>query len=556
MKSEVAWWQKAVGYEIYPRSFMDSNGDGIGDLPGILSKLAYLEKLGVTLLWICPVYPSPNDDNGYDISDYEGVDRIFGTMEDLERLLQEAHRRGMKVILDLVINHTSDEHPWFMASRGSKDSPYRDYYIWRDGKNGAEPNNWESIFGGSAWEWDEGSGQYYLHLFSRKQPDLNWENPAVRQELYRMIRWWLDKGIDGFRVDAISHIKKVPGLPDLPNPKQLRYVPSYEGHMNREGIHRFLEELKREAFAHYNIVTVGESNGVSAKEAGLWVGEPEGKFNMIFQFEHVGLWDKGEGGGMDVPALKRTLTRWQKALEDNGWNALFLENHDLARSVSTWGDDGEYWQASATALATMYFLMRGTPFIYQGQELGMTNVQFPSIEDYNDVSARNLYRLERERGKTHEEVMAIIWKIGRDNARTPMQWNDRPQAGFTTGEPWLKVNPNYTAINAARQMADPDSIWSYYRRLIELRASRPVFVDGAYQLLLPRHKQIYAYLRENEEEKILVIVNLTRDPARFRWPRGFRPNIGELLLWNEEAPAKEPPPQQLRPYEARVYKLL
>ncbi|HZG77671.1 MAG TPA: alpha-glucosidase, partial [Paenibacillus sp.] len=463
------WWKEAVAYQIYPRSFMDSNGDGIGDLAGIVSKLDYVKGLGIDILWICPVFASPNDDNGYDISDYRDIMAEFGTMDDFDKLLAEVHARGMKLILDLVINHTSDEHPWFVESRSSRDNPKRDYYIWADGKNGAEPNNWESIFGGSAWEYDAETGQYYMHLFSRKQPDLNWENEAVRRDLYAMVNWWLDKGIDGFRVDAISHIKKVPGFPDLPNPDELPYVPSYEGHMNREGIHEYLSELKRETFAKYDIVTVGEANGVTADDAEEWVGEEKGAFDMIFQFEHLGLWGKSAEGGLDLPALKKTLTRWQKGLEGRGWNALFLENHDQPRSVSTWGDDRDHWAMSAKALATMYFLMQGTPFIYQGQELGMTNVRFASIDDYNDVAIKNLYRIERANGKSHEEIMRVIWKNGRDNSRTPMQWSDEANAGFTTGTPWLKVNPNYPEINVRAELADPNSIYHYYRKLIELR---------------------------------------------------------------------------------------
>lgn len=554
---ERKWWKEAVAYQIYPRSFMDSNGDGIGDLQGVISKLDYLKDLGIDVIWICPVFKSPNDDNGYDISDYQDIMDEFGTMADFDLLLEEVHNRGMKLILDLVINHTSDEHPWFIESRSSKDSPKRDYYIWRDPKNGTEPNNWESIFGGPAWEYDTQTGQYFMHIFSRKQPDLNWENPSVRQELYAMVRWWLDKGIDGFRVDAISHIKKVPGFPDLPNPKKLRYVPSFEGHMNREGIQPFLEELKRETFDRYDIMTVGEANGVRLDDADLWVGERNGKFNMIFQFEHLGLWNKSANGGLDLHSLKKTLTRWQKGLEGSGWNALFMENHDQPRSVSTWGDDDLFRIESAKALATMYFLMQGTPFIYQGQEIGMTNVQFPSIDNYNDVAIKNLYRLELGNGKSHDEIMRIIWKTGRDNSRTPMQWNDGENAGFTTGTPWIQVNPNYKEINVEQAVQDPDSIYHHYKKLIRLRAGNPVAVYGTYDLILPNHKQIYAYTRTLGNEKWVVISNLFSEKAEFNLPRNIRYISSDLLISNYPTdPAGSPRKISLRPYESRVYHLV
>ncbi len=549
------WWKEAVAYQIYPRSFMDGNGDGIGDLPGVVSKLDYLKELGVDVLWICPIYKSPNDDNGYDISDYRDIMDEFGTMADFDRLLDEVHSRGMKLILDLVVNHTSDEHPWFIESRSSRDNPKRDYYIWSDGKDGAEPNNWESIFSGSAWLYDDATDQYYMHVFSAKQPDLNWENPQVRKDLYAMINWWLDKGIDGFRVDAISHIKKVPGFPDMPNPDKLRYVPSFEGHMNREGIHVYLQEMKRETFDKYDIMTVGEASGVTVDEAELWVGEQRGAFNMIFQFEHMGLWQKTVDGAVDIPALKRTLTRWQKGLEGVGWNALFLENHDQPRSVSTWGDDQAHWAESAKAFATMYFLMQGTPFIYQGQEIGMTNVRFPSIDDYNDVASKNLYRTEIGNGKTREEIMRIIWKNGRDNSRTPMQWNETDQAGFTTGIPWLKVNPNYKEINVRKAMTEPDSIYHHYRKLISLRRGNRAAIYGAYDLILPEHKQIYAYTRTLDDDRLLVLANLTAEAAESRLPDSVAYSSAELLLISGESGDRNLRDLRLAPYEARVYRL-
>jgi alpha-glucosidase len=546
------WWKEAVAYQVYPRSFMDSNGDGIGDIQGVISKLDYLKDLGIDVIWICPIYKSPNDDNGYDISDYQGIMDEFGTMEDFDLLLAEVHRRDMKLIMDLVINHTSDEHPWFIESRSSKDNPYRDYYIWHPGKDGKEPNNWESIFGGSAWKYDEKTKEYFMHVFSSKQPDLNWENPMVRNELYKMVNWWLDKGIDGFRVDAISHIKKVPGFPDMPNPDNLKYVPSYEGHMNRDGIHVFLEELKQNTFANYDIMTVGEANGVSLEQADDWVGEKNGKFDMIFQFEHLGLWRKETENGIDLPALKKTLTKWQKGLDGTGWNALFLENHDQPRSVSTWGNDGEFRVESAKALATMYFLMHGTPFIYQGQEIGMTNVQFQSIDDYDDVGMRNYYDNELEKGTPVEEIMEVIWKTGRDNSRTPMQWTTEKNGGFSTGNPWLKVNPNYTEINVEAEMKNPDSIYHYYKKLIQLRKESEVLVYGSYDITMEDHDQIYAYTRKFGDEMTLIVTNLFAEETELTLPKELDGMSKELLLSNYDSNDEN----RLKPYEARVYKLV
>ncbi|WP_096273909.1 glycoside hydrolase family 13 protein [Paucisalibacillus globulus] len=546
------WWKEAVAYQVYPRSFMDSNGDGIGDIKGVVSKLDYLKDLGIDVIWISPIYKSPNDDNGYDISDYQDIMDEFGTMEDFDLLLSEVHRRDMKLIMDLVINHTSDEHPWFIESRKSKDNPYRDYYIWHPGKDGKEPNNWESIFGGSAWKYDEKTKEYFMHVFSSKQPDLNWENPKVRNELYKMVNWWLDKGIDGFRVDAISHIKKIAGFPDMPNPDNLKYVPSYEGHMNRDGIQVFMEELKQNTFANYDIMTVGEANGVSLEQADEWVGETNGKFDMIFQFEHLGLWRKETENGIDLPALKKTLTKWQKGLDGTGWNALFLENHDQPRSVSTWGNDGKYRVESAKALATMYFLMHGTPFIYQGQEIGMTNVQFPSIDDYDDVGMRNYYYNELEKGTPVEEIMEVIWKTGRDNSRTPMQWTTERNGGFSTGSPWMKVNPNYTEINVEAEMKNPNSIYHYYKKLIQLRKEYEVLVYGSYDITLEEHDQIYAYTRTLGDEKALIVANLFAKETGFVLPEELDVRNKELLLSNYDSNDEN----ILKPYEARVYKLV
>ncbi|WP_304653942.1 alpha-glucosidase [Domibacillus sp. PGB-M46] len=551
------WWKEAVVYQIYPRSFMDSNGDGIGDLQGIISKLDYLKDLGIDVIWICPIYKSPNEDNGYDISDYQDIMDEFGTMEDFDLLLEEAHKREMKIIMDLVINHTSDEHAWFAESRSSKDNPKRDYYIWADPKeDGSEPNNWESIFGGSAWEYDERTGQYYMHIFATGQPDLNWENPKVRQELYTMVNWWLDKGIDGFRIDAISHIKKLPGFLDMPNPENKRYVPSFDAHMNQEGIHVFLEEFKRETLDKYDVMTVGEANGVTMEDADLWVGEENGKFNMVFQFGAFELWGKSVDHKIDLPAFKKSFTAWQKGLEGSGWNALFLENHDIPRSISTFGNDTEYWDQSGKALATMYLLMKGTPFIYQGQEIGMTNVQFESIEDYNDIAIKNLYELETENGKTHDEIMETIWRSGRDNSRTPMQWNQEWNAGFTTGSPWLKVNPNYKQINVENALKDPDSLYFYYKKLIQMRKENPTLIYGTYDILLEKHKQIYAYTRTLKDETILVLTNLSDREACFDLPGNLTYSSKELLISNYDSKQSEDIQKaMLKPYESRVYKL-
>lgn len=549
------WWKEAVAYQIYPRSFQDSNGDGIGDLQGIIQRLDYIKDLGIDVIWICPMYKSPNDDNGYDISDYEDIMEDFGTMLDFDALLAAVHVRGMKLIIDLVPNHTSDEHQWFIESRQSKDNPKRDWYIWRDGKDEAEPNNWESIFGGSAWQYDEQTKQYYMHVFSTKQPDLNWENPEVREAVYSMMNYWLDKGIDGFRIDAISHIKKRPGFPDMPNPENKKYVSSFDMHMNQEGIHEFLAEMQEKTYSKYDVMTVGEANGVSVDEAHLWVGEEEGKMNMVFQFEHLDLWDTDPAKGLDILGLKQVLTRWQKGLEKDGWNALFIENHDKPRIVSTWGNDKEYWYESATSMAAMYFLMQGTPFIYQGQEIGMTNVQFPSIDDYDDVAVKNMYRLKREEGVSHEDIMEIIWATSRDNSRTPMQWSDDHEAGFTTGTPWMKVNPNYKDINVKKQLEDEHSILSFYKRMIQLKKNNDVFTYGKYELLLEEDPQIYVYTRENENDKVVVLSNLTGEAATFAID-GLELKYDQLLLANYEMDSHDNINGfTIKPFETRVYRL-
>lgn len=547
------WWKEIVAYQVYPRSFYDSNGDGIGDLPGLIEKLDYLKELGIDLIWVCPIFDSPNDDNGYDIRDYKAILDEFGTMEDCDRLIEEVHKRDMKIIFDLVVNHTSDEHEWFIESRSSKDNPYRDYYIWHEGdEEGNRPNNWESIFSGSVWEYDEQTEEYYMHVFSKKQPDLNWENPAVRQDVYSLINWWLDKGIDGFRVDAISHIKKREGFPDMPNPLNKDVVPSYDGHMNQPGIDKFLTELAAETFNNYDIMTVGEANGVSIKDAEQWVGEESGYFDMIFQFEALGLWGERDGEVFDLRDYKQVLTKWQEGLDGIGWNALYIENHDLIRAVSAMGDDGTLRKTSAKALGMMYFFMQGTPFIYQGQEIGMTNVQFEELTDYDDIQSVNRARQMMKEGTPREEAMNYIYASSRDNVRTPMQWNAQPEAGFTTGTPWLGVNPNYADINVAESLKDPNSIYHFYKEMIALRRDNEALIYGSYELVLPLHKQVYAYKRQGESETYLIVVNVFNDSAEV----DLTPfDLKELVLTNYEMPNSLEKDIQLRPYEARLYRL-
>lgn len=549
------WWKELIAYQIYPKSFMDSNGDGIGDIQGIISKLDYLKDLGIDLIWLCPMYKSPNHDNGYDISDYKDILDEFGTMDDFNELLNEVHNRGMKLIIDLVINHTSHEHPWFIESRSSRDNPKRDWYIWREGKGDEEPNNWESIFKGSAWEFCENSEEYYLHLFAKEQPDLNWENKEVRRELYNMINWWLDKGIDGFRVDAISHIKKEEGLKDMDNPEGLKYVSSFEKHMNVEGINSHLKELKEETFSKYNIVTVGEANGVSANEADHWVAEDEGTFNMIFQFEHLNLWNYEEGQGFDVKAYKDVLTNWQNSLEGKGWNALFIENHDIPRVVSTWGNDREYLTECAKAFGAIYFLQKGTPFIYQGQELGMTNVKYHSIYEYDDVKTINTYNERIESGVSEEIALKEAWVTSRDNSRTPMQWNSSKNAGFTYGKPWIGVNENYKTINVEVEERDENSVLNFYKKLIKLKKSNEALIYGVYDLILEEDENIFAYTRTLNNDKFLIMANLTGENAKYVYEKE-KLNSKDLILNNYEVcEHKNLTEFILKPYECRVYKL-
>lgn len=549
------WWKEAVVYQIYPRSFMDSNGDGIGDLDGITSRLDYLVWLGISVIWLCPIFRSPNDDNGYDISNYQAIMDEFGTMADFDRLLAAAHHRGIRVILDLVLNHTSDAHPWFVESRSSCDNPLRDWYIWRDGRNGREPNNWESIFQGSAWKLDPTTGQYFLHLFTERQPDLNWENPDLRKAIYDMVRWWLDKGIDGFRIDAISHLKKAPGLPDLPNPYGAPYVASYAMHMNQPGVLDFVDELSRETFQHHDVMTVGEANGVSPRQAIEWVGTTYRRLSMILQFEHWTLWSRDPHAKLDVVALRKIFSRWQRALHERGWNALYLENHDLPRVVSRWGDPQRHRYESATALATMYFLMQGTPFIYQGQELGMANTTFHDLTEFDDVFARNRIAQMRSQGRPDADILAELALTARDNSRTPMPWDDSANAGFSTETPWLRVNPEYTEVNVEAQLGAAHSVLHYYRRMIALRAAEPALIYGRCDTLLRANRRIYAYVRRLDGQGFVVICNLTGTEAQYRH-RGLVLQHPALALANYDvAPHADLNRLRLRPYEARVYRV-
>jgi len=552
------WWKEAIGYQVYPRSFKDSSGDGIGDLQGLISKLDYLKDLGIDIIWICPMYKSPNDDNGYDISDYKEILEEFGTMEDFDELLKEVKKRNMKLIIDLVINHTSDEHPWFVESASSKDNPKRDWYIWRDGKDGKEPNNWESIFSGSAWGKSEERDQYYLHLFSKKQPDLNWENKEMREEIYSMINWWLEKGIDGFRVDAISHIKKEEGLEDMPNPNGLKYVSSFGKHMNQNGIHKYLDELKEKTFEKYDIVTVGEANGVSSnnsKDIKDWVCSKDGKFNMIFQFEHLDLWNSCGDTEFDVKKYKKILSKWQNTVNDIGWNALYIENHDIPRSISTLGNDKEYRVQCAKSFAAMYFLQKGTPFIYQGQEIGMTNISYPSIDDYNDVRIMNEYKELVLDNKATEENIEKLKSSSRDNARTPMQWDDSQNAGFTSGTPWIKINENHGHINVKNDLEDEDSVLNFYKKMIELRKNSNEILYGDYNCLVELDEKIYSYTRLVDGKGYIIICNLTEATCEFKG-EDYPLNSENIVLNNYKVEDHKTTYELiLKPYECRVYKL-
>lgn len=555
---EKRWWKESVVYQIYPRSFCDSNGDGIGDLNGITSKLDYLKELGVDVIWLSPVYKSPNDDNGYDISDYQDIMDEFGTMEDFDRMLATAHEKGIKIMMDLVVNHTSDEHKWFIESRKSTDNPYRDYYIWRPAKeDGSLPNNWGSCFSGPAWEYDKTTDMYFLHLFSKKQPDLNWDNPVVRQEVFDMMNWWLEKGVDGFRMDVISLIsKEQPELPDK-EPGINGYA-TFNVSANGPHVHEYLQEMRQKALNNADTITVGECSGVTLEEAKKYARSDEKELNMVFQFEHMDV-DSDEKAGkwttrkMDLRDLKKILTRWQKGLQDIAWNSLYWENHDQPRSVSRFGNDSdEYREISAKMLATCIHMMQGTPYVYQGEELGMTNCPFNTLENFRDLESINAFHELTEQGKmTEEEMMVAIGYKGRDNARTPMQWDDSANAGFSGADatPWIMVNPNYTKINAKDQVSREDSVFKYYQKLIRLRHESDLIVYGTYDLILDDDKDIYAYIRTLGDEKLIVYCNFSENTREVELPEEF--TDGKILISNYND-AKVSEKITLRPYEAIV----
>ena len=552
---EKRWWKESVVYQIYPRSFCDSNGDGIGDLNGITGKLDYLKELGIDVIWLSPVYKSPNDDNGYDISDYQAIMEEFGTMEDFDRMLATAHEKGIKIMMDLVVNHTSDEHKWFIESRKSTDNPYRDYYIWRPAKeDGSLPNNWGSCFSGPAWEYDKTTDMYFLHLFSKKQPDLNWDNPAVRQDVFDMMNWWLKKGVDGFRMDVISLISKEPGLPDKET--GINGYATFNVSANGPHVHEYLQEMRQKALNNADTITVGECSGVTLEEAKKYARSDEKELNMVFQFEHMDV-DSDEKAGkwttrkMDLRNLKKILTRWQKGLQDIAWNSLYWENHDQPRSVSRFGNDSdEYREISAKMLATCIHMMQGTPYVYQGEELGMTNCPFNTLDNFRDLESINAFHELTEQGKmTEEDMMAAIGYKGRDNARTPMQWDDSAYAGFSTTNPWIMVNPNYTKINAKDQVNREDSVFKYYQKLIKLRHESELIVYGTYDLILDDDKDIYAYIRTLGDEKLIVYCNFSENTREVELPEEF---VNKKVLISNYSDAKANQKITLRPYEAIV----
>ncbi|MCR9252925.1 MAG: alpha-glucosidase [bacterium] len=513
---ERKWWKEGIVYQIYPRSFNDSDGDGIGDLRGIIQKLDYIKSLGVDIIWLCPVYQSPNDDNGYDISDYRNIMDEFGNMQEFDELLAGIKARGMRLLMDLVANHTSDEHEWFLESKSSVDNPKRDYYIWRQGDNGTPPNNWKSIFGGDAWLKDETTGEYFLHLFTTKQPDLNWENPNVRNEIYDIMKFWLDKGIDGFRMDVISFISKR-NYDDTPYDEL--NVSINKTYANGPKIHDYLQEMNKEVMANYDMMTVGEGPGIDLTTARDYVGEERNELNMVFHFGHMFI-DHGPGGKFDpvpysLPEFKKVFSDWDKCLRGNGWSSIFLGNHDFPRIVSRFGNDGQYWKESAKLLATMLCSLRGTTYVYQGDEFGMTNVEYESFDDFDDVEIRNLRKALEANGEDLQKFIPIVNKQGRDNARTPIQWDDSENAGFTTGTPWLKINPNYSDINAASQENDPDSILNFYREMIQIRKQNLTLVYGDYQDLDPENNEVYAYRRWDDDNEYFVFHNFSEIEVQF-----------------------------------------
>lgn len=538
MEEQKKWWRNAVVYQIYPRSFQDSNGDGIGDIQGIIGRLDYLKKLGIDAIWLSPVCRSPQDDNGYDISDYQDIDPMFGNMNDMERLITEAKKCNIRIMIDLVLNHSSDEHRWFQEAKKGKDNPYHDYYVWRDGEEGILPNDMGSVFGGPAWEWVPELKQYYFHQFSVKQPDLNWENPKLRKEIYDMILWWMEKGAGGFRLDVIDQIAKEPDQKITNNGPRL---------------HEFIRELSKETFQKGDLITVGEAWGADTERAKLYSNPDGSEFSMVFQFEHMMLdqeagKEKWDFCPLPFVKLKQNLAKWQTALFECGWNSLFWNNHDLPRIVSRWGNDKEYRVESAKMLATVLHGMQGTPYIYQGEELGMTNVRFESIDQYQDIEIRNMYKERLQKGYSEAEIMESIYTKGRDNARTPMQWDDSVNAGFTTGIPWMEVNPNYTEINAEKALENENSVFYYYQKLIQLRKEYDIFAKGDFRLLLEEDENIFAYVREYQGKQMLVVSNFTENTVPCTLLKEWQG--GEVLICNYSEDGEE---GMLRPYESAIY---
>ncbi len=544
------WWKEGVVYQIYPRSFNDTTGNGVGDIPGIIEKLDYIKSLGVDIIWLCPVYKSPNDDNGYDIADYGNIMDEFGTMEDFDRLLAGIHDRGMKLIMDLVVNHSSDEHAWFEESKKSKDNPYRDYYIWKTGVNGGPPNDWQGFFGGSTWEYDENTEEYYLHMFTVKQPDLNWENPKVRKEVQDIVRYWFEKGVDGFRMDVISLISKRPEYANMISPLFSEAVEKQ--YANGPRIHEFLQELNKEVLSQYDIMTVGEGPGITLEHGLDYVGEDRNELNMVFHFDHMFM-NMGDGGRfdplpIDFQEFKDVFTRWDEKLKDKGWGSIFLGNHDFPRMVSRFATDGPHRDKAAKLLATLLMTLRGTPYVYQGDEIGMTNIHFDDPKDYKDVETLNWFRALEAEGKDPKDHLQAVYDIGRDNARTPIQWTDGKNAGFSDGEPWIKVNPNYSNINVEDQERNVNSILNYFRKVIQFRKDHKTLVYGDYEPIQPNHPHIYAYRRFDEENEYLVVLNFSDETV------DFDPIITglELLIYNYTDATED---LLMRPWEAKVFRV-
>jgi len=560
-------WRRWVVYQIYPRSFADANGDGIGDIPGMIQHVDYLKSLGVDVVWLSPVYRSPMDDNGYDISDYQDVDPLFGTLKDLDELIKELHQRNMKLVMDLVVNHTSDEHPWFQESKSSRDNPKRDWYWWRDprpgtvpGTPGAEPTNWESYFSGPAWDWDEKTGQYYLHLFSAKQPDLNWENPEVRQAVYAMMRWWLDRGVDGFRMDVINMISKNTQLPDTTPRPGSPYGPGYQYFIGGPRNHEFLQEMYREVFAgrDAHVLTVGEMPGVTIEDGIKFTDPARHELDMVFQFQHVQLdigANKFDPVPLELPKLKASMAAWQIGMNERGWNSLYFGNHDQPRSLSRFGDDSPPHRiASAKTLATVLHLHRGTPYVYQGDEIGMANAPLATIADYRDIQSLRYYAEAASRGDDLAVLLLAMARMSRDQARTPVQWDASAQAGFTAGTPWMPVNPDHVTVNAAAQEDDPGSVLAHYRRLIALRHDDPTLTDGDFELLLPDHPAIWAFLRRTPGAQLLVAANFSAAPADIDLPLDGDWSAAHVVISSHDAPPQPPPALRLRPWESAVWR--